>query len=48
MEKLHDIAKRNEVDTIISFTFSNSRKNPLFAWNLNMGGLVNALEALVN
>ena len=49
-QKLHDIAKRNEVDTIIhlAFTFSNSRKNPLFAWNLNMGGLVNALEALVN
>ena len=46
-QKLHDIAKRNEVDTIIHLAlyFQQQQKNPLFAWNLNMGGLVNALEA---
>lgn len=47
-QKLHDIAKRNEVDTIIhlaALLSATAEKNPLFAWNLNMGGLVNALEA---
>lgn len=47
-KKLHDIAKRNEVDTIIhlaALLSATAEKNPLFAWNLNMGGLVNALEA---
>ena len=47
-QKLHDIAKRNEVDTIIhlaALLSATAEKNPLFAWNLNMGGLVNTLEA---
>ncbi|MGW5981465.1 L-threonine 3-dehydrogenase [Bacillus mycoides] len=47
-QKLNDIAKRNEVDTIIhlaALLSATAEKNPLFAWNLNMGGLVNALEA---
>ncbi|ABS20884.1 L-threonine 3-dehydrogenase [Bacillus cytotoxicus] len=47
-QKLHDIAKRNGVDTIIhlaALLSATAEKNPLFAWNLNMGGLVNALEA---
>ncbi|MEI4831918.1 L-threonine 3-dehydrogenase [Bacillus sp. FJAT-53711] len=47
-QKLHEIAKRNEVDTIIhlaALLSATAEKNPLFAWNLNMGGLVNALEA---
>lgn len=46
-QKLHDIAKRHEVDTIIhlaALLSATAEKNPLFAWNLNMGGLVNALE----
>ncbi|CAM4351745.1 UDP-glucose 4-epimerase [Bacillus manliponensis] len=47
-QRLHDIAKRHEVDTIIhlaALLSATAEKNPLFAWNLNMGGLVNALEA---
>ena len=47
-QKLYDITKRNEVDTIIhlaALLSATAEKNPLFAWNLNMGGLVNALEA---
>jgi len=47
-QNLHDIAKENEVDTIIhlaALLSATAEKNPLFAWNLNMGGLVNALEA---
>lgn len=46
-KRLHDIAKRHEVDTIIhlaALLSATAEKNPLFAWNLNMGGLVNALE----
>ncbi|MFD3449466.1 L-threonine 3-dehydrogenase [Microbacteriaceae bacterium 4G12] len=47
-QRLHDLAKTYEVDTIIhlaALLSATAEKNPLFAWNLNMGGLVNALEA---
>ncbi|RRD39707.1 L-threonine 3-dehydrogenase [Leptotrichia sp. OH3620_COT-345] len=46
-EKFLKIAKDNNVDTIIhlaSLLSATAEKDPLFAWNLNMNGLVNALE----
>ncbi|MGM8214909.1 L-threonine 3-dehydrogenase [Bacillaceae bacterium W0354] len=46
-EQMLELAKKYEVDTIIHLAALLSAKaelNPLFAWNLNMGGLVNALE----
>jgi nucleoside-diphosphate-sugar epimerase len=42
-----DIGKKYKVDAIIhlaALLSATAEKNPLFAWNLNMGGLVNALE----
>lgn len=42
-----DIAKKYQVDTIMhlaALLSATAEKNPLLAWNLNMGGLVNALE----
>lgn len=42
-----DIAKKYEVDTIIhlaALLSATAEAKPLLAWNLNMGGLVNALE----
>lgn len=44
---MHDIAKKYNVDTIMHLAALLSAKaenNPQFAWNLNMGGLMNALE----
>lgn len=44
---MHDIVKRNKVDTIIhlaALLSATAELKPLLAWNLNMGGLVNALE----
>ena len=44
---LFNAAKTYEVDTIIhlaALLSATAEKKPLFAWNLNMGGLVNALE----
>lgn len=41
------IAKKENVDTIIhlaALLSATAERNPLFAWNINMGGLVNALE----
>lgn len=46
-DKLFSIAKDYEVDTIMHLAALLSAKaeaNPKFAWNLNMGGLINALE----
>ncbi|WNS77367.1 L-threonine 3-dehydrogenase [Bacillus sp. DTU_2020_1000418_1_SI_GHA_SEK_038] len=43
-----ETAKKYQVDTIIhmaALLSATAEKNPVFAWNLNMGGLVNALEA---
>jgi nucleoside-diphosphate-sugar epimerase len=44
---MSEIAKKYEVDTIMHLAALLSAKaemNPILAWNLNMGGLVNALE----
>lgn len=46
-KKMHDIAKKYNADTIIhlaALLSATAEEKPLFAWNLNMGGLVNALE----
>ena len=46
-QKMHDIAKDFGADTIMhlaALLSATAEKNPLFAWNLNMGGLMNALE----
>ncbi|MFP3339990.1 NAD-dependent epimerase/dehydratase family protein, partial [Micrococcus sp. SIMBA_131] len=45
--KMFDIAKTNNVDTVIhlaALVSATAEAKPLLAWNLNMGGLVNALE----
>lgn len=47
-EKYLDIAKKYSVDTIIhlgALLSAKAEDNPAFAWKLNMGGLVNGLEA---
>ncbi|WP_285768784.1 L-threonine 3-dehydrogenase [Peribacillus sp. SI8-4] len=47
-KEMFNIAKKHEVDTIIhlaALLSATAEKKPLLAWNLNMGGLVNALEA---
>ncbi|MBB6453832.1 nucleoside-diphosphate-sugar epimerase [Salirhabdus euzebyi] len=46
-KKIGDIAKKHNVDTIMhlaALLSATAEKNPLLAWNINMGGLVNALE----
>lgn len=46
-DKLYSTAKNHQVDTIMHLAALLSAKaedNPKFAWDLNMGGLVNALE----
>ncbi|MBO8175893.1 MAG: L-threonine 3-dehydrogenase [Bacillus sp. (in: Bacteria)] len=46
-DKMFEVAKKYEVDSIIhlaALLSATAEKNPLLAWNLNMGGLVNALE----
>ncbi|WP_406686025.1 L-threonine 3-dehydrogenase [Rossellomorea vietnamensis] len=46
-EKMFDIAKTHNVDTVIhlaALLSATAEAKPLLAWNLNMGGLVNALE----
>ncbi|KAB2329763.1 L-threonine 3-dehydrogenase [Cytobacillus depressus] len=43
-----EMAKKYQADTIIhmaALLSATAEKNPVFAWNLNMGGLMNALEA---
>jgi nucleoside-diphosphate-sugar epimerase len=45
--RLAEIAKKYQVDTIVhlaALLSATAEEKPLFAWNLNMGGLVNALE----
>lgn len=47
-QAMFDIAKKYQVDTFIhlaALLSATAEAKPLFAWNLNMGGLVNALEA---
>lgn len=44
---MFEIAKRYEVDTVIhlaALLSATAEEKPLLAWNLNMGGLMNALE----
>jgi len=46
-KKMHEVAKDFGADTIMHMAALLSAKaeaDPLFAWNLNMGGLMNALE----
>jgi nucleoside-diphosphate-sugar epimerase len=46
-QKMFEIASKYKVDTIIhlaALLSATAEKKPLLAWNLNMGGLVNALE----
>ncbi len=45
--RMFEIAKHHQVDTIIhlaALLSATAEAKPLLAWNLNMGGLVNALE----
>ncbi|ALC86613.1 UDP-glucose 4-epimerase [Bacillus sp. FJAT-22090] len=47
-EKMHELAKDFQADTMIhmaALLSATAEAKPLLAWNLNMGGLVNALEA---
>ncbi len=46
-EKMLELAKKYQVDTIIhlaALLSATAEAKPLVAWNLNMGGLLNALE----
>jgi nucleoside-diphosphate-sugar epimerase len=46
-EAMFDLAKKYQIDTIIhlaALLSATAEAKPLLAWNLNMGGLVNALE----
>jgi len=48
---LFETAKKYKVDTIIhlaALLSATAEKKPVFAWNLNMGGLMNALEVARN
>jgi len=45
--KMVDLAKKYEVDTIMhmaALLSATAETKPVFAWNLNMGGLMNSLE----
>ena len=47
-KKMHQLAKNFQADTMIhmaALLSATAEAKPLLAWNLNMGGLVNALEA---
>lgn len=47
-DRLFELVESFKADTIMhmaALLSATAEKNPLFAWNLNMGGLVNALEA---
>ena len=42
-----ELAKKYEIDTLVhlaALLSATAEAKPLLAWNLNMGGLVNALE----
>lgn len=46
-QKMHDLAKDFGADTLMhmaALLSATAEEKPLLAWNLNMGGLVNALE----
>lgn len=45
--RMYELAKKHKVDTIIhmaALLSATAEMKPVFAWNLNMGGLMNALE----
>ncbi len=45
--KVHELCKKHNVDTIIhmaALLSATAENNPLMAWNINMGGLINTLE----
>ncbi len=47
-QRMHDLAKDFGADTMVhmaALLSATAEENPLLAWNLNMGGLINALEA---
>ncbi|RAZ80843.1 L-threonine 3-dehydrogenase [Planococcus halotolerans] len=47
-QKMHDLAKDFGADTMMhmaALLSATAEEKPLLAWNLNMGGLINALEA---
>lgn len=47
MNTMVEVAKKHNVDTVMhlaALLSATAEKNPIFAWNLNMGGLMNALE----
>lgn len=46
-QRMAEIVKNEKVDTIIhlaALLSATAERNPKFAWDINMGGLVNALE----
>ncbi|GAB3792821.1 L-threonine 3-dehydrogenase [Virgibacillus kimchii] len=46
-DKLFSVAKEHQVDTVMhlaALLSARAEANPKFAWDLNMGGLINALE----
>ena len=46
-KRMHELAQNFGADTMIhmaALLSATAEKNPAFAWNLNMGGLMNALE----
>ncbi|MBM7655765.1 L-threonine 3-dehydrogenase [Neobacillus cucumis] len=50
-EKMQKLVNDHHIDTIIhlaALLSATAEKKPLLAWNLNMGGLVNALEVAKN
>lgn len=47
-DKMFELVKNFEADTLMhmaALLSATAEKNPMFAWDLNMGGLMNALEA---
>lgn len=47
-KRLFEVVEAFQADTMLhmaALLSATAEKNPLFAWNLNMGGLINALEA---
>ena len=46
-KRIHEVAKKYNVDTIMhmaALLSATAENNPLLAWDINMGGLINALE----
>jgi nucleoside-diphosphate-sugar epimerase len=48
-KKLFEVVKKHKIDSIINLVAVLSAKgenNPLMAWNINMGSLINSLEVM--